>query len=195
MDIKQLKGVGPKKCEMIGRMGIRTVEDLIHYFPIKYEIQRPVTPIGELEIGSVGIIKGVVKSAPVNIRRNKLVMTQLQFADESGELMAVWFNQPYLKKSFRQGDNLILKGKAVIKMGRLQMLSPKSLKEGDPELGSDAGLLPVYGLTKGIAQQQMRDLVAQSMDLYQERLSEYLPQQVLDELDLSGYREGNKYGP
>ena len=163
--ITLLKGIGPKKAEIFARLGIDTVEDLIFTFPRIYEDRRQITPIAGLKpeeaasfSGSVDIIRpGAFKG------RGRRVLNIL-ISDDTGSIEVVFFNAAYLAKTIHIGDRLFFYGKPVMnrKTQRLQVVHPEFEKEENAQ----TGILPIYPLTSGISQREMRKIQKNLDPLY-----------------------------
>src|SRR3989338_5217646 len=91
-----IKGVGPKKSELLKRLGIKTVGDLLFYFPRRHEDRSKFLPIAEIKTktGEFHTIKGQVKAANIFRTKTKITMFQLAVSDGTGTGYAEWFNQP-----------------------------------------------------------------------------------------------------
>lgn len=187
--VTTLKGIGDKKAQLLYKLGISTIEDLIHFYPRRYERQTPIVSIAEVVVGQTNTISGQIHQSGFNVRRRQLIMTQTVLRDETGQIAIVWFNQPYLAKTLEVGKPLILKGQVTMKQGRLVLSSPKVLKEEDKELDEDVQFLPIYPMTLGLHQKQVRELIGQLVERVKPLLKEHLPQWALSEYQLLGYEE------
>lgn len=152
--VTQLKGIGPKKAEALKRLGIETLEDLILFFPRDYEDRRSFTEICRLEEGVTCMIKArvlmIVKDRYSRAGRKQLL--RLLVSDDTGTLEIVFFNAKYMQSRFEKGREYIFYGKTTSSFGKPQMVHP----EFDEGSEKKMGLFPVYPLTKGITQKEMR---------------------------------------
>ncbi|MHC4916553.1 MAG: OB-fold nucleic acid binding domain-containing protein, partial [Planctomycetota bacterium] len=178
-ELRYIKGVGPRRAQLLKRLGMYTVTDLLLAPPRRHEDRRERTAVVDLSEGRTATVTGEVTSVrarPLGGRRHLL---NVGLADESGSMSAVWFNQPYLADRFGPGDRLILTGKVDFKRGRPQMNSPEfevleSEEDSDPEPGARTPysrlafdrLVPVYPLTEGIGQRFMRRLAWDSLERF-----------------------------
>ena len=148
-----LRGIGPRKAEALAKLNIATLEDLVYFLPRDYEDRRNRLPIAELEEGVTAVVTARVRLVIGDrYRRGRKQMLRLLVADDSGELEIVFFNAGYMLKTFKKGEEYMFFGSVSANMGRLQMIHPEF------EAASEAarGILPVYPLTKGVTQRQMR---------------------------------------
>ena len=110
-DIRYLKGVGEKRAELFAKKGIKTVEDLLYYFPRSHEDRTEKKDIADCVEGETVCVSITVFS-PVRetrVRRNMLISTMI-VSDESGVLNVVWYNNRYVKNQFKTGDKYVLYG-------------------------------------------------------------------------------------
>ena len=126
--VQYVRGVGPKKAEALGRIGIQTVEDAVWMLPWRYEDRSQCRSIGSLVPGESAVIEAQVErtgSKMTNFKRRKLV--EVAVADRTGSLHLIWFNQGYLAETFHVGQRLMLYGQVKPRNGRwtdLQMENP-----------------------------------------------------------------------
>ncbi|WP_164908879.1 ATP-dependent DNA helicase RecG [Candidatus Velamenicoccus archaeovorus] len=179
--VQYLKGIGPKRAQDLGRTGINLLEDLLYYFPRRYEDRSQFKPIGSVDIGSTVTVKGEViskKGRPAYLRRG-IDIFEISVADGTGRIFAVWFNQPFLHKYFNVGDQVILYGKADLYRDKIQMSSPDFEIIEDKEAGLDVGrIVPIYRLPQGFSQRVLRKLIKSVLESQITRLQELLPYDV-----------------
>lgn len=186
--ITQLNRVGATAGKALARLGVKTAQDLLLYFPYRYDDFRRVVPVNELVEGEAVTIK--VKLSNIAGRRSfkrKLTVTEALAGDDSGSVRIIWFNQPYIAKTLKTGDELYISGTV-----EKDMLGPKfnspSFEKVKPGVAPahTARLVPIYPLTKGVSAKQIRFLLSTIIDLAPE-LPEWLPPEVLDSEDLTPY--------
>jgi len=174
--VRYIKGVGPKKAEALGKLGLETIEDLLFYLPRRYEDRSKRKTIRELKIGESQVVQGEVVT--FGIRRSKKGMSIFQVAvtDNTGVIYAVWFNQPFLKKFFKQGQKIILYGK-VERYDTIQIHQPEyEILETEKDSSIHIGrIVPVYPLRQDITQRYLRSVVYHAVKSYPSKLKEFLP--------------------
>ena len=157
MDLREsvtsLKGVGPKKAEALKKLGISTMEDLVFFLPRSYEDRRNRVDISDAAEDQNSVVTGEVKLV-VNdrYRGGRKQMLRLLVEDGTGSMEVVFFNAKYLQHSFRTGRKYTFFGKVTRNFGKMQMIHPE-FSDAD---GMEDGILPVYPLTIGISQREMR---------------------------------------
>ncbi|HKK54489.1 MAG TPA: ATP-dependent DNA helicase RecG [Patescibacteria group bacterium] len=174
--ISQLKGVGKIISNKLFKLDIETVEDLLYYFPWRYEDIGKTKSISQLKIGETANIQGEIELIQ-NKRsfKKRLNITEALVSDDSGTIKVVWFNQAYLSRNLKAGDSVSLSGKLEEKNGQLTLSSPVYEKIGNnQELIHTQGIIPFYHLSAGITNKQLRYLLKQVMPLTKE-LEDSLP--------------------
>lgn len=177
--IRYIKGVGPKKAGLFNKMGINAIEDILYYFPRRYEDRSQFIPISELKEGVLQTIKAVIlaKSDRRSFRRRGFSIIEIIVQDETGEISCVWFNQPYLKDYFKIGETLILYGR-IERFGKeLQMGNPdfEIVPKEETAQPKREKFVPVYDLTKGITQRYLRKIIKYVFGEYIVYLNDFLP--------------------
>jgi len=177
--VQFLKGVGPKRSEILGRLGIHTIHDMLHYFPRDYKDRTRIQKISEAKIGAEITIQGKVLAIQSRMARNRKYILEVFVSDETGTIAATWFNQPFLMNKFHVGDNLFLHGK-VGAYKYLQLLSPEYEVIQDDETNTkEGGIIPVYPLTEHISQTQFRKIMKEAVHDFADRIEEVLPKELL----------------
>jgi len=178
MPVRYLKGIGPKKARVISGLGINNIEDLLYYFPHRYEDRTNFSHIAALKEGQVETVRAKVltKNERQSLRRRGFSILEVVVGDESGKIFCVWFNQPYLKDYFKPGTNLILYGKIASFSGRLQMSAPEfEILDGDGDDALNIGrIVPIYSLPAGITQRTWRQVLREALDEYLPKMQDFL---------------------
>ncbi|CDF57900.1 ATP-dependent DNA helicase RecG [Thermobrachium celere] len=185
MDIKYLKGVGPKNAEYLRSLGIYTIEDIFYYFPRDYEDRANTKKIRDLKDGE--IVTLIAEVALINGTRKTQTgknLTSIVFKDDTGFITGIWFNQPYIKKTFKVGEKVLLYGKVNRRFAELQMVDPKYEKNFDNNDENSVGILPIYPLNKYLSQKTLRNIIKNALINKRELLKEILPKRILDEFNL-----------
>lgn len=194
-DITVLKGVGTKKAEKLAKLGVRTVGDILFLFPRDYEDRSVPVAISELVPGSGSgtLVQGRVISKYKSPYRRGRQISRATITDGQGFLDVVYFNAPYALNGLRTDRDQFFFGRVTENQGRLQMIHPQ-FADGIE------GIVPVYPLTKGITQMELRryaktaiQLMTQTDDLVQDRMfGDYMPQRIISEKKLCSLAEALK---
>lgn len=182
--ISALSKVGKKTATLLAKLHIHTAGDLLYYFPFRYEDFRKTVSIQELRVGDMVTVKARIELiANKRSFRTKKMITECLVSDESGSLRVVWFNQPFITKTLQPGDVVVLSGKITRDMLGAQMVSPAYEKERAGQTTHTARLVPMYPLTQGLTEKQLRFLVSQVLPLAK-AFPEWLPEKILEDYDL-----------
>ncbi len=183
--ISELLGIGKVINKRLSKLDINTITDLLKYLPWRYENLGQTQPIDSIKIGQLANIVATIELIQ-NKRsfRRKLSITEALVSDDSGSLKVVWFNQPFLIRNLKPGDQVSLAGKLEEKSGQLVLSSPIYEKAtSSNEQIHTKGLVPIYHLTSSLAQKQLRSLIKQVLPLAK-NLEDWLPKEVKKNLSL-----------
>jgi len=189
--IQYCKGIGPKRAELLNKLGIVTVEDALSYLPWRYEDRGNLTKIGRLAYGIFETVMGEVVSAEVVETKRKWVKVfQLVITDRSGMLVGSWYNQPFMKKAFRPGQKVILSG--VVKSNPYRSGLPQ-IDNPDYEIMGEDGAddlihagrtVPIYRATSGLSVRAIRTMIKTILDSSEGSVQEALPDFLIKKYSL-----------
>lgn len=190
-EIQYVKGVGPKLAELLGKLGLKTVRDVLHYYPRRYEDRSHLPPISTLRPGVWATVRGRithVDSRPISGGR---VVIKAMLSDGKSGLALVWFNQPWVKRKLeRYRGELIAYGHVKEGSTWLEMASPEyELLDEEDDPGEFARIVPVYGLSEGIHQSVVRRAVDSALTTYLGQVPEPLPDSLRKRYGLIGIQE------
>ena len=171
--IETLKGIGEKTAKLFEKVGIRTIDDLLHYYPKGYDTYGEPKAIGELSEDETGTVEGFLKSGATGVHVNGLSIVQATISDMTGKLRLVWYHMPYLKNALRPDSHFIFRGRVIRKKNGLTMEQPQMFKpEAYEELLSS--MRPVYAQTKGLGNKMITSAVEQAL-AFRTLERDYLP--------------------
>ncbi len=177
-EVRYLKGIGEKKAQAFLRLGVKSLRDLVSFFPRKYEDRSRFVPIAAAQDGDTVCIRALVADEPRLQRvRGRLELVKFRVVDESASVDITYFNQPYIRQHIHRGDACRLYGRIVLAGGRRTMTNPVYEREGQPG-GSMGRIMPVYPLTAGLNQKVVAAAVRQALDACADELPDVLPQEV-----------------
>lgn len=193
-DIQYLKGVGPKKADLLAKLGIRTLFDLLTWYPRGYEDQSALTPIASLHAGETATVSGsIMNLTEKQGRSRKMSILTALVGDGTGFLQIIWFNQKYLKQQLKIGCRLFVTGKATYAYGGQGQLAMSNLSSfqilQDGEAPEEAlGIQPIYSATEKLNQKFFRKLMHTLLENPPE-WQEVLPESVRTEYALMDRRQ------
>jgi ATP-dependent DNA helicase RecG len=195
-ELDTLPGVSPARRELLGRLGLRTVGDLLFHFPRAYEDLTDVRRIAELTAGEPQTVQGeVVEIEGRDLLKGGCVVSVVLCDDGRHCLEGVWFNQPYAASRFRQGQRLAFSGRPKwfrdFRHNRehWQMTSPRVQLLDGPSPDVSGGIVPVYPLTADLRADQLRPVIRRALDHSAGRLAEVLPEMLRQQ---HGFPEASK---
>ena len=152
MELADIKGIGPKRIELLRQLGIENLNDLLTYYPGSYLDYSACTPVDELEDGAFASVRITLTSAPSWYSRKGLTTITIYGRDPAGKRLALrYFNQPYRAKGLETGQTYIASGRVHIgEKGAPSLLNPVLAKEL-------RGIVPVYDTLRGLTQTNLRD--------------------------------------
>jgi ATP-dependent DNA helicase RecG len=178
--VTYVKGVGPVVAKKFEKLGVKTIRDLLYYFPYRHLDYSKLKKISELKEGEEQTIVANVWQAsevkPGNRRSSEAIV-----GDETGNLRVLWFNQPYIAKQLTTNALIVLSGKVSAFNGRLQLMSPEwEMAEDGSEHGGihTARLVPLYPLTAGLHPRQVRRLMKEFIDKWAVQVPEFMPEDI-----------------
>lgn len=183
--ITSLKGTGEKTAALFAKLGVETVEELLHDYPRAYDAYEEPVPVGQVKEGTIAAVSGqLLKSASVRRFKNiQVIVTTVK--DLTGSLQLTWYNLPYLASTLQLGRLLVFRGRVVKKGNRLTMEQPEVF-EPEKYQAVMHSMQPVYSQTKGLGNKTITKAVRQALEQRQmER--EYLPERLRSKYELAEY--------
>ena len=162
--VETLKGIGEKTAKLFEKVGVRTVDDLLHYYPRGYDTFEEPKPIGALADGTVMAVDGYLKNGASGHHFGSASMVTASISDMTGKLRLVWYHMPYLKNTLKPGSRYIFRGKVSWKKNGLVMEQPQMYR---PEVYESLlkRMQPVYGQTKGLGNKTITSAMEQALSL------------------------------
>ncbi len=176
--IDQIQKITKPQVAALKKLGIETVQDLLFYFPFRYLDFSQTKKIKELKPNENVSLKGKIKSISSRFSfKGRMSLAEAIISDDTGSIKIVWFNQAYLAKSLKTGDELFLAGIPEYYKNVLQLVNPIYEKASDFPVHTSR-LVPVYHLTAKLYPRTLRNLMAQVLPLADE-ITDILPTPIL----------------
>jgi ATP-dependent DNA helicase RecG len=180
--VQFLPGVGPARAADFARLNVHTIRDLLFTFPRDVSDRSNFSTIADAKIGEdIALIVRPVDAREKKARGGRLTLTVVRFADDTGEMEAIWFNSPWIMDKF-QGGNVMLFGKAKFDFGILKMEHPQhELIDADlPDNVLHIGrIVPLYPCTGKLTQQVWRKVMMSAIEKFLPELPEIYPADFL----------------
>lgn len=148
-ELTKIKGIGPKSAALFEKLGVKRIEDLLYFYPSRYEEFEEPLPVRELQSGALKAVEVTLQGEPVLKRFKGRVMTTVIVGDVTGNIRAVWFNMPYISKTLKSAVHYVMRGNISAKGGMMEIIQPKLYSRQEYQLITGR-LLPVYHLVKGL---------------------------------------------
>lgn len=172
--LTDIKGIGPKRAELLARLGLFSLRDLLCFAPRKYLDLREVKPIAELEHGEAAIVRvteiEVPKVAYPNVNGRRTPIVTVTLGDGTGKLRCTWFNQPYVRTQIPDFPHGFVYGR--IDKARGCVMVNAVFCEAAP------GIVPIYSLVKGLGQGVFRSCVRQALNSLGGAYEDSLPDEI-----------------
>ena len=183
--VTSVRGVGPAMAGHLGNLGVRTVGDLLTMWPRDWDDRTVHSPLSaHASAREITVDATVTSHEWFGFGRMKTLKIRIS-DDEGSDAVLVCFNRPFLEKSFPEGARVTVHGSFQIRYGELQ----SSSFEIEPAETSARSVLPVYSLTAGITQAQLRKTVARAISEYCKGIDSELPESVRAENGIPSKRE------
>ncbi|MDD5098772.1 MAG: ATP-dependent DNA helicase RecG [Candidatus Colwellbacteria bacterium] len=174
--LKSVKGVGEKMADRFANLGIFTVGDLLRHAPIRYDDWSSPQPIARMRPGDDAVFRGTIeKIFGRRMFRRGVSMTEAKVRDKSGSISLIWFNQPYIKYGFSEGDEIVGSGKVSMGKRGFFIINPSYEKIDEKTVFS---IIPVYRRTKGLSSKGIWNVVKKVLQSV-EPMTEFIPKKVL----------------
>ena len=189
-DVKYIKGVGPNRVQLLNKLGIFTLKDLITYYPRTYEDRSKPKNIAECINGDEVLIEGIACGKLSSVPLKGKTMQKLLVRDETGSCTITWFNQTYLKNKFEIGKKYKFYGKITNYFGKITMTSP--VFDENEKNANTGKIIPLYPLTYQLSQNVIRKIMESGLAEVEGKLPETLPEYLLKEYKLEEIKEATK---
>ncbi len=186
--VTALRGISASLADRFGKLGVVDLRDMLYFFPNRHLDYSQRKYVSELEAGrEETIIANVWQTSKVNLGGRP--STEAIVGDEKGNIRIIWFNNPYLVKTLKTNTRIVVSGRVGVFHGRLQFESPEWEVFLEGELVHTGRLVPIYPLTQGLRQRQVRKLMQELVQGFADRVPEFLPQTLRSRLKLMGVGE------
>ena len=190
-DLQYIKGVGSGRAEALASAGLRSVHDLLYFFPFRYEDRRHPARIADLgrSIDVPVLLRGRVVSAHGHISpRKRMPLFEVVLEDGTGSVKLIWFNQRYLSKDIQRGDRLSIYGAPRVgSYGSMAIESPDWEKfEGAED--EEGAIVPIYSKVGNFPPKAMRRILGQALEVLP-TLEDPMPEDLRQRLGVGGLAE------
>ncbi len=175
--ITVIRGISSSLATRFNKLGVKTVRDLLYFFPHRHLDYSRLKSISQLSEGEEQTIIANVWQAQVTMLGGRR-STEAIVGDETGNVRVVWFNNPYLAKQLATNKQVVLSGRISLFHGRHVFESPEWELVEDRELIHTGRLVPLYPLTRGLRSRQVRKLMKGVIDQWAWQVEDFLPTEL-----------------
>ncbi len=186
-EITAIKGISPNIAARFRKLGVKNIRDLLYFFPrrhLDYSDRRTISMLSEGKEET--IVASVWQAKVVNLGRRR--NTEAIVGDETGNVRVIWFNNPYVARSLKTNDRIIISGRVSLYHGQYVFQSPEWEPE-ESETIHTGRLVPLYRLTQGLRPRQVRKLMKLVINQQSGKIPEFLPGEVISRQHLLGLGE------
>ena len=178
--VQYIKGVGPARAELLAKLKLRTARDVLFFFPRDYQDLTDLRSVADFEEDRLLSVHGVVEEVELRNTGPGRTVLGVLIRENSHYLRALWWNQPFMRDRFKPGQRVLLSGKANFNGGRWEMPHPRVQVLDTDDETPQGQLLPVYPLTQGLTQGQVRHVTRAVLDHFLEHVEEVFPSVFLE---------------
>lgn len=183
-DIRYLKGVGEKRAGLFHRLGVDSIDALLHFYPRAYEDWSKVVSIASAPFGEPCCIKAIVSRMPSkHLIRKGLTLYKAEVTDSVSLMQITFFNNPYAAEKLKEGEEYLFFGRVGGQLGRREMASPLV----EPAQTGER-IRPIYAQTQGLSSRVIESCVAHALALRKDELNDPLPDALRQEYSLCHLR-------
>lgn len=174
--------VGAYFKSALNKLGIFTVEDLLHHYPFRYDDFSQTTTAIETQVGETVTLTGEIWSMQNIFTKSRKVLTRAVFNDGTSAIELTWFNSPWLTKSINTGDRLQISGKVSKFKNKLSIVAPiwekvAAIEKTHQSLNTGR-LVPIYPETFGLTSKWLRQRIAEVLPNVEDQIEDYLPEEI-----------------
>jgi len=173
-----LPKIGPKYKELLKKLEIYTIKDLLYHFPFRYDDFSVIKKISELENGEEVTIEANIDSVSNVFTKYGKRLTKVTASDFTGKIDIIWFNQHYLKTVFKQDQSYYFSGRVGKFNNKLSLISPNFELKTSGNINTGR-LVPIYPETAGVSSKYLRSKIYDVL-LEETDLKEFIPQNILE---------------
>lgn len=172
-------GIYKRYANSLKKLGINKFSDFLYHIPFRYEDYSIVSRLGDLQEGETVTIRGKISELKNQYTRRFRTLQKAKITDKTGAIDVIWFNQPFLLKSFKEGDFISLSGKVERGVNKFILKSPDYEASAD-EFIHTGRLVPIYPETRGVSSRWIRRQVFFLLK-DAKNINDYLPEKIKSE--------------
>lgn len=185
IQIKFLKGVGEKRAQQFNKLGVFSIDALLHFYPRAYEDWSKIVSINSAPFDEKCCVKATVTYNPTSRRaRSGIMLFETLVTDGTGLMQILIFNNKYAAQKLKEGGEYLFFGKVDEDRGRRVMHSPEI-----ETVQGGKRIRPIYKKTQGMTSKYIETSVSNALRIYGSAISDNLPQHIREEYDLYSLKQ------
>ena len=184
--IEEVPKIGLAYQKRLKKFGIKIIQDLLFYFPSRYDDFSKIVSISDArqKLGEVICVQGkITEIENIHTWKKRISLTEALIEDETGNIKVIWFNQPYLAKTLKEDDFVCLAGKISLFKEGLYLNNPSHERINDfgenEDLTHTGRIVPVYPETRGVTSRWLRYVIKPLLYRFSEYIPESLPKEII----------------
>lgn len=165
------------------KLGITKVGDFLFHIPFRYDDFSLVSKINQVQAGEIVTVRGIVEELRTQYARSHKTFQKGVIKDETGTINVLWFNQPFLTRAIKIGDEISVSGKVDLNKNKLIMISPDYEVIFNNQMIHTGRLVPIYSETRGVSSKWLRRQVYKLLE-EKNQIHETLPSELIKENNL-----------
>lgn len=191
-NIQFLKGVGPSRAVKLNKLGIYTIENLLDYFPVKYEDRRIVKKISEVTDNTKVLLRIKIYDCPIKSRiRKNMTIIKAVAKDETGFISLTFFNRDHLIDKLNNDDCYYVFGVVKTDYGKFEMTNPEIESVVDDNKAGK--IMPIYGLTYNLNNNELTKIIKSALEMYYKEIEDIIPNEIRIQYKLISRKNAIKY--
>src|SRR3989338_9452181 len=179
--VSSLAMIGPYFQKLLEKLSIRTICELLYHTPFRYDNYSLVSKIGGIQVGETVYVEGRITDFKNIYTRNGKRLQKAKLADETGEIILIWFNQTYLASIMHPGTEVSVAGEVKFYERKPAFLAPQyEIIATNRDHIHTAGLIPVYPETAGLTSKWLRTKISSLFKHFDINIPEFLPPEILE---------------
>lgn len=185
--IQYIKGVGPKRAKLLNKLDIKSLRDLLYYFPRDYDDRSKLKKVAQLIPREKVTLK--VKILDYEESRTpykRIPVLRAKVSDGTSYMYVVWYNQRFIKQNLPIGTEVLISGEVKKFLRSFEMENPEYeiLEEEKEETLHVGRIVPIYSLTQGLSQKIMRQIIYDIITQYSIFIEDILPEKIKQKYNL-----------
>ncbi|MGB9856705.1 MAG: ATP-dependent DNA helicase RecG [Dictyoglomaceae bacterium] len=185
--VQYIKGIGPKRARLLNNLEVKTLKDLIYYFPRDYDDRSKLKKISQLIPGEKVTLKvRIIDYEEGRTPYKGIPILRAKVSDGTSYMYAIWYNQRFIKQNLPVGTEVLISGVVKKSFRTFEIENPEYeiLEEGKEETLHVGRIVPIYSLTQGLSQKIMRQLIYDVITQYAPFIEDSLPERIKQKYNL-----------